>query len=106
MRIRPLSINQLFWIAGALLASVFLMKMMRRRQAKLRELLKEYMQTQLEWAQKRAKAAKLARQAAREKARQEAQFTKQMGEVGQVEVSKVQDMMDAEIFEDFSERAA
>lgn len=61
----------IIWLAGAVLGSLVLIKLMRARQAQLMRLLREYLQGKLAWAQKRAKAARMARDAAQEKARQE-----------------------------------
>ena len=66
-----MSIDLVIWFAGAGLASVFLLKMMRSKQAKLSNLLREYLKEKLEWARKRAKAVKIARKTAAEQAYKE-----------------------------------
>lgn len=57
------------------------MKMMRSKQAKLSELLRNYLQEKLEWARKRARAVKLARQKAAEQADKEASAAKVIQEM-------------------------
>ena len=66
-------------LAGAV-AAVFLLKMMRRRQAYLSDILKKYLDAQLDWARKRARAAAMARRAARQKAEDEKALEELMAE--------------------------
>jgi regulator of protease activity HflC (stomatin/prohibitin superfamily) len=73
--------NVLFlWMATAAFASYLLLNLMLRRQAKLTDLLREYVKVQREWAQKRAKAAQMARSAARNKAKQEKELADMLAE--------------------------
>ncbi len=60
------------WFLAAALSILALAKLMRRRQAALVAVLKVCVDNQLEWSQKKAKAAKLARRTARHKATEEA----------------------------------
>lgn len=53
------------------MAVVALAKLMRRRETRLVNALRQYVETQLEWSRKRAKAARLARQMAKQKSREE-----------------------------------
>jgi hypothetical protein len=59
------------WLASAALSVLALVKLMRRRQAKLINTLRTFVQNQVEWNAKRAKAARLARKLAKEKSREE-----------------------------------
>ena len=70
MSFPPLTI---LWFVAAALSSIALAKLMRRRQSQLIGVLRTYVDAQLEWSRKRAKAAQLARRAARHKAALEAE---------------------------------
>jgi len=59
------------WMASAALSVLALVKLMRRRQAKLIKTLRVFVQNQIEWNAKRAKAARLARKLAKDKSREE-----------------------------------
>ncbi|MEZ6135473.1 MAG: hypothetical protein R3C53_11245 [Pirellulaceae bacterium] len=63
-----MDINLIAWIGGAALACAILVKMMRQKQLRLSELLRQYVEGQLEWARKRNRAARLAQQAVQQKA--------------------------------------
>ena len=52
----------ILWLVFAMLATVSLLSMMRRRQLLLVGLLKDYVQRQLKWARCRAKAEVIAAQ--------------------------------------------
>ena len=60
------------WLIGVVLSVIALVKLMRGRQAKLMFALRGYVEAQLEWSRKKAKAAHLAKKLAREKAAEEA----------------------------------
>ncbi|MCA9194940.1 MAG: hypothetical protein KDB03_24380 [Planctomycetales bacterium] len=63
--------DKLACLVAVVLASLTLISMMRRRQAKLMNLIHEYISGQTEWARKRAKAVRMAKMAARNKEKQE-----------------------------------
>lgn len=60
------------WIAAGLLAVATLVQLMQARQGQLKGVLEAYMQSQLVWSRKRAKAARLAQKMARAKGDEEA----------------------------------
>jgi hypothetical protein len=62
------------WLASAALSVLALVKLMRGRQAKLINTLRAFVQNQMEWNTKRAKAARLARKLAKQKSREEEEF--------------------------------
>ena len=70
-----MSTEQVIWLAGAALASIFLSKMMRDRQIHLSGLIRKSVEEKLDWTRKRSKALQLARRTARRKAVQERQIT-------------------------------
>lgn len=63
----PISV---LWIASAVLATILLSKLVYAKQNRLTTLLRDYVQTELEWAEKRAAAARVARKAAAKKVRE------------------------------------
>ncbi len=64
------------WLLAAFLSITALAKLARGRQAKLVTALHGYVEEQLEWSRKRAKASRLARKLAQEKAEDEAEQTR------------------------------
>ncbi len=77
----------ILWAACAALALYFLASLMRARQAKLMGVLRTYVEQQIQWARKRAKATRLAQAAAHQKELQESDLEPEFRGVQQLEES-------------------
>ncbi|MBX3423198.1 MAG: hypothetical protein KF752_16700 [Pirellulaceae bacterium] len=75
-----MSIETILLIIAGGLSALVLVSLMRRRQAELTAMLREYVDSQLVWARKRARAARLARSAANDK-------------IGEVDLSIISSML-------------